>query len=158
MESPGQNERPINLAIGRAIVGGRWGFLIGIFAGGLFMLLAWGWSPRALVMGSAIALSSLAIGLVSGLATGAAHGRVVVLRAMIGSLVASPVIVAVTIVGIPRLFHYWVFTGEHKRLVCIILKSVSPIHFGFAVVVGLIVGIIIARMREDPYFVIGLRS
>lgn len=122
------------------------------------MLLAWAWSPRALAEGSAIALATCFVGAASGLATGAAHGGIVVLRAIVGGLLASPALIAVTTIGIPRLFQQRVLEGENARAVLVTLKSVSAVHFIYAIAVGVIVGLIIARMKEDVYFLVRLRG
>ena len=141
----------------RGILGAVYGFRIGILAAALVLLLALAWSPKALLLGAGILVSTTFAGFISGLATGTRRGRNAVVRAMLGGLVTSPIFIAVTTIGIPRLFQPRVVSGEHKRLVLVILKSVSPVHFIFAALVGLIVGWLIARMKEDVYFVVRLR-
>ncbi len=147
-------ERPFALAIGRAIVAGNYGILLGIISAILFLLLAWGWSPRALTVGIAIFLSVYIMAVVSGFATGASRGVSILVRSVIGALIASPVFLIATTKGIPRLFESRMFYGESKKLVLVILKSPSLVHFVFAAIIGLIVGIIIARMKEDVYFIL----
>ena len=147
----------VRRTIGRGILGAIYGFRIGILAGGLFMLLAWGWSPNALILGFSIVLATCFMGFAGGLAMGASYGRKAVIKAVIGALIASPAFIAVTTQGIPRLFQPRVLSGEHKRIVLVLLKSVSPVHFAFAILVGLIVGMLIARAQEDVYFEVSLR-
>jgi len=141
----------------RGILGAVYGFRIGILAAALVLLLAWGWSPNALLLGAAIFIFTIFAGFISGLAMGTGRDGKAVVRAMLGGLVTSPIFIAVTIIGIPRLFQARTLSGEHKRLVLVMLKSVSPVHFVFAALVGLIVGWLIARMKEDVYFVVRLR-
>ena len=157
MEANNDGGSKVSKVIGRGILGGLYGFRIGLLAAALVLLWAWASSPRALVLGVAILAAATFAGFVSGLAMGAARGATAVLRAVLGGLVTSPVFIAVTTIGIPRLFQPRVVSGEHKRLVLVILKSVSPVHFVFAALVGLIVGWLVARMREDVYFVARLR-
>ena len=147
----------ISRAIGHGVLGAIYGFRIGILTGALILLLAWGWSPNALIFGFAVGLATCFTGFISGLATGSFYGRKVVLKAIIGALIASPALIAVTTKGIPILFQYRVLVGEHRRIALVLLKSVSPIHFAFAIMVGLIVGILIVRMQEEVYFKVGLR-
>ena len=147
----------INQSFARGILGVVYGFRIGILACAIILLFAWAWSPNALIFGAAIIMATILTGFVSGLATGTSRGWKTVARAVIGALIASPAIIAVTTKGIPKLFQPWVFTPEHKRLVLILLKSISPLHFAYAILVGLIVGFFLARMEEDVYFVVNIR-
>ena len=149
--------KKINQSFARGILGVVYGFRIGILAAAVILLFAWAWSPKALIFGAAIIIATIFIGLVSGLATGTSRGWKTVVRAIIGALIASPAIIAVTTKGIPKLFQPWIFTPEHQRLVLILLKHISPLHFVYAILVGLIVGIFLARMEEDVYFVVSLR-
>ena len=145
------------MMIGRGLLGLYYGFVFGLLSGAVVMLLAWGYSPRALILGVAIAVSTAFIGLVSALATGTTRGGSAVIKSAIGGLVASPAFLAVTTIGIPRLFESRAFGGEHKRVALIVLKSVSPVHFAFGLLIGLIIGTIIARMKEETYFVLSPR-
>ena len=152
MEAGRNEEGKINLVIGRTILGAVHGFRIGILAGGLVMLAAWSWGINGAILGASVLGATCLMGLVSGLATGVSQGRRTVLYAVIGALAASPGVVLMTTNLIPMLFlHY------RTRLGLMLLKSVSPIHFLFAALVGLIIGIIISRMEEDVYFIVRWR-
>jgi hypothetical protein len=157
MEDNQEGGSKASKVIARGILGAVYGFRIGILAAALVLLLAWASSPRGMLLGVGILTATIFAGLVSGLAMGTGRGRMAVMRAMLGGLVTSPIFIAVTIIGIPRLFQARTLSGEHKRLVLVILKSVSPVHFVFAALVGLIVGWLIARMKEDVFFVVRLR-
>ena len=153
MESNQEGGSKASKVIARGILGAVYGFRIGILASALVLLLAWAYSPRALILGAAILICTIFAGFISGLAMGTGRDGKAVVRAVLGGLVTSPIFIAVTTIGIPRLFQPRVLSGEHKRLVLVILKSVSPVHFVFAALVGLIVGWLIVRMKEDVFFV-----
>ena len=157
MEANNAGEGRIGRVIGRSILGAVHGFRIGILAAALVLLFAWAYSPRALVLGVGILAATTFCGFISGLATGLSRGGTAVVRAVVGGLITSPIFIAVTTIGIPRLFQPRVVSGEHRRLVLVILKSVSPLHFVFAALVGLIVGWLLVRMKEDAYFVVQRR-
>ena len=66
--------------IARGMLGAVYGLRIGILAGALVMLLAWAWSPKALLLGAAIFISTIFAGLISGLAMGTGQGGKAVAR------------------------------------------------------------------------------